>query len=211
MITHALVHTPIGDISFRDAALEDSQLYSSYWCNSTDRYLEQLGVSRHRLGTKEEIEERFVNMIRNGDPAQNKVIFTFTLNDQAIGYVNLNRYQHLSESFAHIHSYFPQLKRALKQSRSNRAESTKVDIGKVVVGIAIKSMLNLFPSEPIIAQTRVSNTKINNVLDHYKSSGEGIFFDKPDGLSNPGEFYMRYFYQEDIAQLQATSEAHAGS
>jgi hypothetical protein len=71
---------------------EDVDAYLKYWHDSGDKIIKFLRIDRARLGGPAESRERFLRMIRVPGAEQPNVIFTMTLNGEAIGYTNLNRH-----------------------------------------------------------------------------------------------------------------------
>ncbi|KPB51680.1 Uncharacterized protein AC511_4914 [Pseudomonas coronafaciens pv. oryzae] len=68
--------------------------------------------------------------------------------------------------------------------------------------------------ERLVIQTRTRNKLINRALDLYLPASQTRYFEKPDGLSAPGEFHVRFayrgqhhFYQERAQALATQKDA----
>ena len=197
--------TPLGRLAVRDAVPEDAAAYCTYWQDSSDLFLQKLGVDRHRLGSSEDMYHRFQSMIRTEGAANEKVIFSITMNNELIGYTNFNRVGDSLCRFGHIHTYTKYIKRQIKEKheiRLNKQQYPLTSIGKIVIGLALLSAFKSTEVKKIIAQTRTSNIHVNRSLSYYTPADEEKYFEQPDGLSNPGDFQMRYFYRERTHELE---------
>lgn len=213
-----LVEIPMraGILRVRDAMPEDVRHYVKYWHYSGDRIINFLRIDRDRLGGPEESEQRFMSMIRNSGASQKSVIFSITLNDQVIGYTNLNMHNSI-ENYPHFHTYIHSDRSALRKAlegapgaRMDGGQRRTAGIAAVLVGATISTYFSIFPIARIVLQTRPTSLGINIALDHYLEVHHTEFIDKPDGLAGPGEFHMRYAYSKDREYFASKSRELAG-
>jgi RimJ/RimL family protein N-acetyltransferase len=183
-----------GLLSLRRACPEDATAFVEYWTESSPSYLATLGVDTSRLGDGEQIRERFLRNLPSSTPLeQTSVIYSLYLEDVLIGYTNLNRYDDL-ENYAHLHTYRKALRLALGQRP--KSKSAGGGIAACLIGLVFMHHFETFGMSRLVIQTRTRNRSINRALDLYLPVSNTCHFEKPDGLSAPGEFHMRYAYYE---------------
>jgi hypothetical protein len=180
-ITHAQTKTKLGVASFRDATADDADWMAAYFLRP-DAHLDTL-IDRARLGTADEMAARFRAMIRSGDPTQQRTAFIVDLNDDRVGFTTLFR-QTTDVNYSHWHIVDP----------AARAGG----VSTALYPHRIKMYFGLFPIERLIHQTKTSNIGVNLMLDKFVPVAETLWIDKPDGLSSPGEFVIRFVLRSDI-------------
>ncbi|KUG40758.1 hypothetical protein AL053_01300 [Pseudomonas savastanoi pv. fraxini] len=201
-----------GLLTLRDASPQDADAFVEYWTDSPASYLEVLGVDTTRLGDAQQIRERFLRNMPSSEPlGQSTVIYSLYLNDMLIGYSNINRYD-AQENYAHLHTYRKALRQAVGQGP--KAQTTGGGVGACLIGLCIAHYLETFDLERLVIQTRTRNKLINRALDLYLPASQTCYFEKPDGLSAPGEFHVRFaykgkhhFYQERAQALATQTDA----
>lgn len=192
MSTHASVKTTEGLAALRDLAADDIPAIVDYWLQSPTEFLDAMGIDRARLGTAEEIRQRFVTAIRNGDSAQSRIAWAITIEQRLAGYTLLNRYSD-EVNYSHWHIILPEL----------RARG----ISSALYPHRIKTYFDLTPMTRLIHQTRTRNAGVNRMLDRFVPVAETKYIEKPDGVALPGEFHVRYVRREDIPRLLRMLEA----
>ena len=199
---HSSLEMRAGRLAVRDAIPDDIDAYVRYWHDSGDKIIKFLRIDRARLGGPADSRERFLRMIRVPGAEQQSVIFTMTLNGEAIGYTNLNRHGP-DDNYPHFHTYLhthrPSVRSALRpvEQLSRRGAG----VAAVLVGPIIRMCFDLFPLRRIVLQTRPTSVGINRALDLYMPPAVTKYFEKADGLAGPGEFHMRYVYREDASWM----------
>ncbi len=199
---HASILMRAGLVSIRDAIPTDAKDFVAYWHCSGDEHLNFLGIDRKKLGTPEATCERFLRMIRAQGSDQPAVVFTIVLNDEVVGYTNLNRYDS-DNNYPHLHTYKNAVRSALKTTESLPAGGKGAGLGTVIIGPILCMCFDLFPVNRLVLQTRTRNRGINSALDKYMPPAETAYFENPDGVAGPGEFHVRYVHREDAAWILA--------
>jgi RimJ/RimL family protein N-acetyltransferase len=207
---HSSLEMRAGRLAVRDAIPEDVDAYVKYWHGSGDRIIKFLRIDRARLGGPADSRERFLRMIRIPGAEQQSVIFTMTLNGEAIGYTNLNRYGP-DDNYPHFHTYLhthrPSVRSAIRPA--DQAPRRGAGVAAVLVGPILRMCFDLFPLRRIVLQTRPTSAGINRALDLYLPPAVTKYIEKADGLAGPGEFHMRYVYREDAAWMLERARALA--
>ena len=196
-----------GLLTLRDATEQDADAFVEYWTDSPASYLEVLGVDTTRLGDAQQIRERFLRNMPSSEPlGQSTVIYSLYLNDMLIGYSNINRYD-AQENYAHLHTYRKALRQAVGQGP--KAQTTGGGVGACLIGLCIAHYLEKFDVERLVIQTRTRNKLINRALDLYLPASKTCYFEKPDGLSAPGDFHVRFAYRDQHHFYQERAQALA--
>jgi RimJ/RimL family protein N-acetyltransferase len=207
---HSSLQMRAGRLAVRDAIPEDGDAYVKYWHESGDRIIKFLRIDRARLGSPADSRERFLRMIRVPGAEQKSVIFTMTLNEEAIGYTNLNRHS-LDDNYPHFHTYLhthrPSVRSALRSAEQSSRRGAGV--AAVLVGPIMRMCFDLYPLRRIVLQTRPTSVGINRALDFYMPPAVTEYIEKADGLAGPGEFHMRYVYREDAGWMFERAQALA--
>ena len=147
-----------------------------------------MGADRQRLGSREEIHQRFAKAIRTGDAGQPNIGLGITLDERLAGYTLLNR--HSDEvNYSHWHIIVADL----------RAKG----LSTALYPHRIKTYFELAPIARLIHQTRTTNVGVNRMLDRFVPVAETKYIEKPDGVAAPGEFYLRFVKREDIPEIFA--------
>lgn len=183
-----------GLLTLRDARPEDADAFVEYWTGSPAHYLAALGVDTSRLGDAQQIRERFLRNLPSCELLeQATVIYSLYLNEVLIGYTNINRHDDW-ENYAHFHTY----RKALRQAMSNgpKSQTAGGGVAACLIGLGIAHYLETFGVARLVIQTRTRNHLINRALDLYLPAFKTCHFDTPDGLSEPGEFHVRYAHRE---------------
>jgi RimJ/RimL family protein N-acetyltransferase len=188
MSKFASVKTASGVAGFRDLTPADIPAIVAYWLLSPDEFLDFMGVDRQRLGSEEDVRNRYLNAIRTGDPHQSTISLGIILDERLVGYTLLNHYSE-NENYSHWHVIVPQLRA--------RGLSTALYPSR------IQAYFDLAPISQLTHQTRTSNQAMNRVLDKFIPVSETKYIDKPDGVASPGEFHLRYVRREDIPRIFA--------
>jgi hypothetical protein len=188
---HATVRLPHGNASLRDLTEDDIPAVVRYWFTSSEEFLDFMGVDRQRLGTSEDTGQRFRSAIRTGDPDQKTFALAITLNEELVGYTLLNCYTP-DTNYSHWHIIIPRLRGK--------------GISTVLYPHRIKAYFDLAPIERLIHQTRTRNVAVNQMLDKYVAVAETCQIKHPDGVAQPGGFYLRYVLRNDIPRLFATAD-----
>lgn len=193
-LIHASLPMRAGLVSLRSACPEDADAFVEYWTESPPSYLATLGVDTSRLGDAGQIRERFLrNMPSSTLLEQTSVIYSLYLDDVLIGYTNINRYDDL-ENYGHLHTYRKALRLAL--DRRPASKNAGGGIAACLIGLIVAHHFETFGMSRQVIQTRTRNRSINRALDLYLPVSKTCHFEKPDGLSAPGEFHVRYVRQE---------------
>ena len=111
------------------------EAFLRYWHYSGDAIKKHLRIDLKRLGTPEDVRQRFVRMMRTPGVPQPAVLLTLTLNDQVLGYTNINRHGPY-DNYPHFHTYQstePAVLRALLTAARRRGgRETSTGIGAVM-------------------------------------------------------------------------------
>ena len=179
--------SPLGTAVIRDVEEHDFEEFVRYWHESGEDHLRYLNVDRDELGTPKDTRERFRASMRTGDPNQQAVAFSITLDGSIVGYFNLNRYSPF-QNFPHFH--------VIDHERKGLG-------GAIFSGMpyGLKMLFELFSIKRMVLQTRTRVVAINELLDHFLPVIETVRLENPDGLSGPGEFNHRHIYREDVPEL----------
>lgn len=207
---HARIHARAGRVALRDAMPADVTAYVHYWHYSGEKVKDLLAIDRKKLGTPEDSRKRFFDMIRIPGADQPNVLFTITLNDEVIGYTNINRYGP-EDNYVHLHTYCAGVRSALRARGSRAAPRTGGGLAAVMIGPILAMHLNLLPVRRLILQTRTVNHWINRALDLYLPPAETRFIVNPPGLAAPSECHIRYVRHEDLPWMLRRAEFLAGS
>ena len=193
--TFASVKTSHGVAALRELATEDLPAIVEYWFSSSDEFLAGMGADRRRLGSREEIHQRFAKAIRAGDADRPNIGLGITLDEQLAGYTLLNRYSD-EVNYSHWHIIVPEL----------RAKG----LSTALYPHRIKTYFELAPIGRLIHQTRTTNVGVNRMLDRFVPVAETKYIEKPDGIAAPGEFYLRFVRRDDIPRIfaRANDDAH---
>jgi len=186
---HARTETKLGVASFRDAAGDDPDWMAAYF-HRPDAHLDTL-IDRARVGTLEATIDRFRLMIRSDDPAQLRTAFIIDLEGRRVGFTTLFR-QTAEVNYSHWHIV------------DERARAG--GISTALYPHRIQMYFGLYPIERLIHQTKTSNIGVNRMLDKFVPVAETLWIDKPDGLSSPGEFAIRYVRRADIPKIRARAK-----
>lgn len=171
------LRTQLGDaeVVLRDLREADVETFVAYWHESPPEHLDFLGVDRGKLGTPADTRERFRRSIRNGDPAQERVVFVVDLDGRPVAYTNLH-FVSPEENYIHGHVVDEELRdRGLASLMSLR-----------VIEVAFRE----FPIDRLILQIRATNARINHVLGKLGLEFAPRHLTDPDGLPAPGEFLV---------------------
>ena len=186
------IHARIGwngrEVVFRDLAADDLPRIADYWLNTENAVLEQMGVHQALLGDAEAIMGRFAAAIPTGDPDQPKLGFAFDVDGAMVGYTNLNRIS-ASENYSHWHIFDPVWRRS--------------GLSSLLYPYRLRTYFALTPMERLIHQTRPENVGVNRLLDRFVPIAATCFVEKPDGLSKPGIFNLRYVTRDDLPRIMA--------
>jgi RimJ/RimL family protein N-acetyltransferase len=207
-VVHASMAMRVGQLTLRDARPPEADAFATYWHDSGDQHLAFLGIDRAKLGSREETRARFLRMIRTPATEQASVVFTITLNDEVIGYTNLNRYGP-DDNYPHLHTYRSSVRAARQAAGGDEPGRAGAGLARVLVGPILGMFFDLFPIRRLVLQTRTRNVGINRALDAYLPAAETRHFDDPDGVAGPGEFHMRYVYRDDVPWMLERSQALA--
>lgn len=201
---HASTLTRAGRLAVRDATPEDVDEYVDYWHYSGEELKDLIGIDRKKLGSPENSRKRFLHMIRVPGTEQTNIVLSITLDDEVIGYTNLNRYGS-DDNYVHLHTYRNAVRSVLR-ARKFKDAKTGTGLGGAVIGL-MGGYFNLFSINRLVLQTRTTNHNINAALDLYLAPAETKYVAQPAGLLAPGEMHVRYVYRKDIAWLRARAEA----
>lgn len=193
---HAWIRMRAGILTLRDAVPTDMDAYVNYWHYSGEEIKNSLGIDRTKLGTPEDSAKRFLEMIRVSDADQPNILITITLNDEVVGYTNVNRHSP-DDNYVHMHTYRLRMRSALKVRNSVDSTKTGAGVAVAAIGLMMNMYFNLAPVRRLVLQTRTTNRWINRALDLYMPPAETRYLDTPAGLAAPSEYYLRYIYQED--------------
>ncbi|HET9929747.1 MAG TPA: hypothetical protein VFQ35_03635 [Polyangiaceae bacterium] len=203
-------------LGVRDATVDDSEAFVNYWHYSGDQIKEALRIDLVRLGTPEDTRNRFLRMLRRPGVRSPSVVFSLTLDDEVIGYTNVNMHGPL-ENYPHFHTYVHTDTRVKKKiaealAHTPRADTSKTGAGiaAVMIGFGIGSITkHLTHIERLVLQTRVTSVAINRALDLYMPADETRFIENPDGVASAGEFHMRYVPRSRAAVFLERAESLA--
>jgi len=184
--------SPVGIIALRDVEEDDIEEFVRYWHESGDEHLRYFHVDLDRLGTPDDTRARFQASRRTGDPNQQTIAFSVTLEGNIVAYFNLNRYSPL-QNYPHVH--------VINREPQAMGGATAVIGATAGMPYGLKIFFELFPIERLVLQTRTSIVAINKLLDHFLPVVETVQLENPDGLSGPGEFNHRYIHREDVPKL----------
>ena len=191
MSTIASVRTAHGIARLKDLGPADIPAIVDYWLRSPDEYLAFMGVDRKRLGSAQDIHNRFLSAVRSSDPHQSSIALGITLEEELVGYTLLNRYSE-DVNYSHWHIIVPSL----------RAKG----ISTALYPFRIKTYFEIAPIWLLIHQTRTRNLGVNRMLDKFVSVSETKLIDQPDGVASPGEFHLRFVKREDIPRIFARAK-----
>ena len=180
---HAGAKTSLGLAALRDLGAEDIESVVAYWCESSDQYLDALGIDRKLLGTAKDIRGRTLRAIRTGDPNQQSLAFAITVDGVFAGYTLLNRYTP-DLNYSHWHITDPRLRAS--------------GLSTALYPHRIKAYFDFESMERLVHQTRTRNIGVNRMLDRYVPVAETRYIEHPDGVALPGEFHLRYVFRKDV-------------
>lgn len=192
----ASVATAHGIVALRDLTLPDVPAIVDYWLLSPEEHLAFMGVDRGRLGSRDDVYNRFATAIRTGDPTQSKIALGITLDQLLVGYTLLNRYSD-EVNYSHWHIIQPDM----------RAKGLSTSLYPA----RIQTYFDIAPISQLIHQTRTRNLAVNRVLDKFIPIAETKYIEKPDGVAAPGEFHLRYVRRDDIPTIFARAAQLAGA
>jgi hypothetical protein len=175
-----------GLLELRDLSVEDVPAIVDYWLLSPAELLDAMGVDRVRLGSPEQIQERFATAIRTGDRGQSRIALGISLDEKFVGYSLLNRYSE-EVNYSHWHITDANL----------RAKG----ISSALYPWRIRTYFDVAPISRLIHQTRTSNLGVNRMLDKFVPVSESTYLEKPDGVGNPGDFNLRYVRREHVPRI----------
>lgn len=184
----ASVKTASGPLELRDLTADEVPAIVDYWLHSPAEFLDAMGVDRVRLGSPQQIHERFVTAIPTGNRGQSRMTFGIWLNGKFTGYTLLNRYSG-EVNYSHWHIVDANL----------RAKG----ISTALYPWRIKMYFEVAPISRLIHQTRTSNLGVNRMLDKFVPVAESGHVEKPDGVGVPGDFNLRYVRREDVPKIFA--------
>jgi RimJ/RimL family protein N-acetyltransferase len=185
---HAELELQGRQIILRDLLRSDLPRIADYWSGAEPEFLERLDVDGSRFGGREGIIARFEPAIPSGDPKQAKLAFAIDLDGAMVGYTNLNRYGP-TENYSHWHIIDPQWR--------------KSGLSTLLYPYRMRAYFSCAPIDRLVHQTRPENIGVNRLLDRFVPIAETIFVAKPDGLSLPGIFNLRYVSREDLPRIMA--------
>ena len=188
MTRFASVKAAGGQLELRDLTTHDVPAIVDYWLHSPSEFLDAMGVDRARLGSPEQIHERFATAIRTRDSGQSRIAFAIWLDEKFAGYTLLNRYSD-EVNYGHWHIIDANL----------RAKG----LSTALYPWRIKMYFDVTPISRLIHQTRTSNLGVNRMLDKFVAVAESLHVEKPDGVGIPGEFNHRYVRREDVRRIFA--------
>jgi RimJ/RimL family protein N-acetyltransferase len=188
---HPRVHVQVSlddqILSIRDLIRDDIERIAAYWLEADDAFLMHMGVSREKLGTRETLAARFLEAVPHGDYGQ-KLAFAIELDNQLIGYTNLNHYS-ADHNVSHWHLM--------------SAQCRGMGISTALYPYRIRTYFACTNMEKLTHQTRTTNIAMNRVLDHFLPVAETCFLSDPDGLAAPGDFNIRYLHRADVPRILA--------
>lgn len=184
----ASVKMAAGLLELRDLAADDVPAIVDYWLHSPAEFLDAMGVDRARLGSAEQIHERFATAVPTGDRGQSRMAFGIWLDQKFAGYTLLNRYSD-EMNYSHWHIVDANL----------RAKG----LSTALYPWRIKTFFEVAPIARLIHQTRTSNIGVNRMLDKFVALAESVFVEKPDGVGVPAYFNHRYVHREDVPRIFA--------
>jgi hypothetical protein len=207
----ASIQMRVGTLAIRDAVPSDVDAFLKYWHYSGDKIINFLRINRVKLGTPEDTRQRFFSMIRNPEMVdQPSVVFTLTLNDEVIGYTNVNRHGP-DDNYPHLHTYLhthrDNMRSAIGAPKRRDGARTGGGVAAALIGPLMGVFFDHIPMRRIVLQTRVTSVGINRTLDLYLPPDETKFVEVPDGIASTGEFHMRYVYRKDVPWM--LERAHA--
>ena len=182
------VQTAHGVAALRDLTPADVPAIVNYWTLSPTEYLAAMGVDRSRLGTAQQIEQKYLAAIRSGDPQQPSIALAITLAGRMAGYTLLNRYSP-DVNISHWHLVVPELRGK--------------GVSSALYPRRVQAYFEMAPIARLIHQTRVTNQGMNRVLAKFVPVAETKYEEKPDGVAGPGEFNIRYVLREDVPCIVA--------
>jgi hypothetical protein len=188
MTKFASVKAAGGQLELRDLTAHDVPAIVDYWLHSPSEFLDAMGVDRARLGSPEQIHERFATAIPTGDPGQPRMAFGIWLDEKFAGYTLLNRYAD-EVNYSHWHIVDANL----------RAKG----LSTALYPWRIKMYFEVTPISRLIHQTRTSNLGVNRMLDKFVAVAESGYVERPDGVGIPGDFNLRYVRREDVPKIFA--------
>jgi hypothetical protein len=182
------VKTASGIAGLRDLTPTDVPAIVDYWLLSPSEHLDFMGVDRQLLGSKEDIQARFLSAIRTGDPNQSHIALGITLDERLVGYSLLNRYSE-DVNYPHWHII--------------NSELRGVGVSTALYPYRVKAYFDLAPMRQLIHQTRTRNVGVNRMLDRFIPISETKYIHKSDGVAAPGVFHLRFVRREDIPKIFA--------
>ena len=179
------VETRSGVAALRDLQPDDIPVVADYFVRP-DAHLDTL-IDRSRMGSRDQLVRLFTAMIRNGDPAQNHVAFTVTLDGRLVGFTSLSRYSP-EVNYSHWH--------IIDEGLRGSGLSTALYLPR------IETYFGLFPIERLIHQTKASNIGVNRMLDKFVPVAKTEFLAEPEGWATPDEFHIRYVHRHDLPRIR---------
>lgn len=174
------------EVVLRDLREEDLGRIADYWLGVDMATLEANGVDHVRMGDHDAIVTRFRPTIPTGEREQPRRSFAFDVDGQMAGYTNLAHYDAL-ENYSHWHIVEP----ALRQS----------GLSTLLYPYRLSLCFADAPIERLIHMTRPENIGANRLLDRFVPVAETRFVDKPDGMSTPGVFNIRYVTRAGLPHI----------
>lgn len=193
-----LLRLPLEDgwISVRDMAEEDIEHFVSYW-HDDGADLAFLGIDPAKLGTRDDTRARFRSFCRR-DGHCAAIGFTICHNDQVIGYTNINIFGR-PKGYVHVHLTEPDSRR--------RGILSIIFLNSLP--IVAKHILQEFPIDGLILETRTRNQGINRVVQKAGLRPRAtIYLQNPDGVAGPGEFNIYELDKELIENTVLILEGH---
>ena len=95
----------MNDLKVRELTQEDVEYFVNYWLDTTPEFLTGMGVDNNKKPTKKQLVDLVSSQI--GIPIENRKIYTLTwlVNNQPIGYSNVNQIVLGKQAFMHLHLY----------------------------------------------------------------------------------------------------------
>lgn len=177
------------EVVLRDLEPGDIDALVGYWADADPAYLDFLGVDRRKLGTADDIRQRFTSLVRTGAPDQERVAFVSTLDGVVTSYTNLH-FVSPDENYMHAHIIRPAAR------GKGLASSSFANLMRIVFGE--------FPQvDKLLFVTQPHNDGINRMLAKVGLTFERRWYDEPDGLPEPGWFNVFTFTRQMVEAFLA--------
>jgi RimJ/RimL family protein N-acetyltransferase len=180
------------EVVLRDIVKADLPSIADYWLDMDLATLEQNGVDHSRFGSRDAMIDRFALTIPDGTPGQTRRSYAFDVEGCLAGYSTFALRTPM-ENFSHWHILDP--------------DKRQSGLSSLLYPYRLRTCFSSAPIDRLVHMTRPENIGVNRLLDRFVPVAETRFVDKPDGMSTPGVFNIRYVTRADLPRLLANARS----